>query len=60
MTLLSTGKLLDRHRAILAFNVIQLEHAEAILLGAARAARPVVLQLSENAVRYHGALAPTA
>lgn len=60
MPLLSTGKLLDRHRAILAFNVIQLEHAEAILRGAERAARPVVLQLSENAVKYHGSLAPTA
>ncbi|MET0933129.1 MAG: class II fructose-bisphosphate aldolase [Mycetocola sp.] len=59
MPLLSTGELLDRNRAVLAFNVIQLEHAEAILIGAERAKRPVVLQLSENAVNYHGALAPT-
>ena len=41
-----------------AFNVIQIEHAEAIVAGAEAAGRPTVLQLSENAVRYHGALAP--
>ncbi|WP_326687779.1 MULTISPECIES: class II fructose-bisphosphate aldolase [unclassified Streptomyces] len=43
-----------------AFNIIQLEHITAILGGAARAGRPVILQISENAVRYHGALAPLA
>lgn len=37
-----------------AFNVITLEHAEAVTLGAERAARPVILQLSENAVAFHG------
>ncbi len=41
-----------------AFNVIQIEHAEAIVAGAEAAGRPTVLQLSENVVRYHGALAP--
>ncbi|MGY1722614.1 class II fructose-bisphosphate aldolase [Blastococcus sp. SYSU DS0533] len=41
-----------------AFNVIQIEHAEAIVAGAEAAGRPTVLQVSENAVRYHGALAP--
>ncbi|MFD8755798.1 ketose-bisphosphate aldolase [Kitasatospora sp. NPDC059577] len=41
-----------------AFNVIQLEHAEAIVTGAEAAGVPVVLQISENAVRYHGGLAP--
>ncbi|OEJ93660.1 class II fructose-bisphosphate aldolase [Streptomyces thermolilacinus] len=41
-----------------AFNVLQIEHAEAIVSGAERAGRPVVLQISENTVRYHGALAP--
>lgn len=44
--------------ALGAFNVIQIEHAEAIVAGAEAAGRPTVLQLSENAVRYHGALAP--
>jgi fructose-bisphosphate aldolase class II len=43
-----------------AFNVIQLEHAEGIVAGAERAGRPVVLQVSENTVAYHGALAPLA
>jgi fructose-bisphosphate aldolase class II len=43
-----------------AFNVIQLEHAEAIVAGAEKAGTPVVLQISENAVRYHGALEPLA
>ncbi|MER5840345.1 class II fructose-bisphosphate aldolase [Streptomyces prasinus] len=41
-----------------AFNVVQLEHAEAIVSGAEAAQRPVILQISENTVRYHGALAP--
>jgi fructose-bisphosphate aldolase class II len=44
--------------AVPAFNVITLEHAEAIAEGAGRAQTPVLLQLSENAVRYHGALEP--
>ena len=43
-----------------AFNVIQIEHAEAILAGAGQAGAPVILQISENAVGYHGALAPLA
>lgn len=47
-------------RAAVAFNVIGVEHAEAIVLGAERAAVPVILQLSENCVRYHGALRPIA
>src|SRR3954454_3944570 len=37
-----------------AFNVISLEHAEAIVAGAEAAALPVILQISENAVRFHG------
>lgn len=41
-----------------AFNVIQIEHAEAIVTGAERAGAPVILQISENTVRYHGALEP--
>ncbi|WP_425631830.1 class II fructose-bisphosphate aldolase [Actinomadura citrea] len=45
-------------RGLGAFNVIQLEHAEAIVAGAERAGAPVVLQVSENCVAYHGALAP--
>ncbi|MFJ3162369.1 class II fructose-bisphosphate aldolase [Streptomyces kanasensis] len=41
-------------RAVAAFNVITLEHAEAVAAGAERAGRPAVLQISENAVRFHG------
>ncbi|WP_049562381.1 class II fructose-bisphosphate aldolase [Nonomuraea sp. SBT364] len=43
-----------------AFNVIQLEHATAIVAGAEALGLPVVLQISENCVRYHGALEPIA
>jgi fructose-bisphosphate aldolase, class II len=44
-----------------AFNVITLEHAEAIVAGAEAAGRPVILQISENAVRFHfGRLGPIA
>jgi fructose-bisphosphate aldolase, class II len=41
-----------------AFNVIGIEHAEAIVAGAEAAALPVVLQISENCVAYHRGLAP--
>jgi fructose-bisphosphate aldolase, class II len=41
-----------------AFNVIGIEHAEAIVAGAETAASPVVLQISENCVAYHHGLAP--
>ena len=47
-------------RAVGAFNAILLEHAEAIVAGAEDAGLPVVLQLSQNAARYHGGLAPLA
>jgi fructose-bisphosphate aldolase class II len=45
-------------RGVGAFNVFSLEHAEALVAGAAEAGTPVVLQLSQNAIRYHGSLAP--
>ena len=47
-----------RGAGIGAFNVIQLEHAEAIVSGAERAGLPVILQVSENTVGYHGSLTP--
>ncbi len=43
-----------------AFNGITVEHAEAIVAGAEAAGRPVILALSHNAVRFHGALRPIA
>jgi fructose-bisphosphate aldolase class II len=64
MPLVPTAVIVDTARAegrgAAAFNLIQLEHAEAIVSGALRAGAPVILQLSENAVRYHGALRPIA
>jgi fructose-bisphosphate aldolase class II len=45
-------------RGVGAFNVIGIEHAEAIVAGAEAARSPVVLQISENCVAYHGALRP--
>jgi fructose-bisphosphate aldolase, class II len=41
-----------------AFNVFSIEHAEAFTAAAEAAERPVVLQISQNAVHYHGALEP--
>ena len=58
MTLVSTGELVSaaraRNTAALAFNVVTLEHAEAIALAAESSGRGAVLQISQNAVRYHG------
>ncbi|MEU8622500.1 class II fructose-bisphosphate aldolase [Streptomyces sp. NPDC048623] len=39
-----------------AFNVIQLEHAQAIVAGAEDADAPAILQISENTAHYHGGL----
>ncbi|MFF5333760.1 ketose-bisphosphate aldolase [Streptomyces sp. NPDC013181] len=58
MPLVSTGELVSaaqaRGRGIAAFNVITLEHAEAIATGAERAGTAAILQISENAVKFHG------
>nr|WP_198151266.1 class II fructose-bisphosphate aldolase [Kibdelosporangium sp. MJ126-NF4]CEL13788.1 Tagatose 1,6-bisphosphate aldolase [Kibdelosporangium sp. MJ126-NF4]CTQ88156.1 Tagatose 1,6-bisphosphate aldolase (EC 4.1.2.40) [Kibdelosporangium sp. MJ126-NF4] len=37
-----------------AFNVITLEHAEGVVAGAEAAGKPVLLQISQNCVRFHG------
>jgi len=47
-------------RGLGAFNVFSLEHAEALVAAAEQAGAPVVLQISQNAVRYHRSLAPIA
>ncbi|MFG2478557.1 ketose-bisphosphate aldolase [Streptomyces fagopyri] len=65
MSLVPTGDLVAQaateRSCVTAFNVITLEHAEGIVTGAEAADRPVILQISENAVRYHGGrLAPLA
>jgi fructose-bisphosphate aldolase class II len=58
MTLATTAELIRRATAngvgLPAFNVITLEHAEAIAAGAERAGCTAVLQISENAVKFHG------
>jgi len=58
MTLVSTRTVVDEARAagrgVGAFNVITLEHAEAIVAGAEAARAAVICQISENAVRFHG------
>ncbi|MFC0862137.1 class II fructose-bisphosphate aldolase [Sphaerimonospora cavernae] len=46
---------------VCAFNIVTLEHAEAVALAAERTGTPVILQVSENAVRFHlGRLRPIA
>ena len=58
MTVARTGDLVDDARsrggAVAAFNVITLEHAEAAAAAADTSRVPVILQISENAVRFHG------
>ena len=64
MTLTPTRTLLDEAhaagRGLGAFNVVHLETAEALAGAAEDAGLPVILQLSENCVRYHGAFDPIA
>ncbi len=65
MTLATTADLIAGARlagvGIPAFNVITLEHAEAIAAGAELTGCPVILQISQNAVNFHGGrLAPIA
>ena len=66
MTLVAMTDLARRARhagsptGIGAFNVIQLEHAEAIVAGAEAANRPVIMQVSENTAAYHRSLVPLA
>jgi len=63
--LTTTGELITRaaaaRSAVAAFNVITLEHVEAVIAGAESAGSPVVLQVSENAVKFrYGRLLPLA
>jgi fructose-bisphosphate aldolase class II len=58
MALAPTGELVAAARAastgIAALNVITLEHAEAVVEAAEARGSAVILQISQNAVRYHG------
>lgn len=65
MPLATTGELVSRaaaeRSAVAAFNIITLEHVEAVIAGAESAEAPVVLQVSENAVKFrYGRLLPLA
>ncbi|MGW2562770.1 class II fructose-bisphosphate aldolase [Streptomyces sp. NPDC001514] len=65
MPLAETGALVAEaaaeRRAVAAFNIITLEHAEAVVAGAESAGSPVILQISENAVKYrYGRVLPLA
>jgi fructose-bisphosphate aldolase class II len=58
MPLARTAAIVDGARSrgvgIAAFNVITLEHAEGIIAGAERSGEQVILQVSENTVKFHG------
>src|SRR5215470_19964946 len=64
MSLATMGEIIGPARAasrgVGAFNVIGIEHAEAIVAGAEAAGAAVVLQISENCAAWHGALEPIA
>ncbi|MFJ4828490.1 ketose-bisphosphate aldolase [Streptomyces sp. NPDC088747] len=65
MPLAPTGELVlaaaEARTAVAAFNVITLEHVEAVVAGAESVDAPVILQVSENAVRFrYGRLLPLA
>jgi fructose-bisphosphate aldolase class II len=64
MTLTPTAEIVGSAAAsrtgVGAFNVVQIESAEAIVAGAEEAGLPVIMQISHNCVRYHGALEPIA
>ena len=64
MPLVNTAEIMNAARAANtgqgAFNVIHLESAEALIRGAELAQTPVILQISENCVSYHGGLEPVA
>ncbi len=55
-----TGPAFVAGRGVGAFNIIGIEHAEAVIAGAEAAGAPVVLAISQNCVAYHGALQPIA
>ncbi len=62
MPLVPTSSIVDAARearvGAAAFNVIHLETAEALVTAAERTGIPLILQISENCVRYHGSLLP--
>ncbi|GAB2453663.1 class II fructose-bisphosphate aldolase [Xylanimonas ulmi] len=64
MPLVPTAQLIERatarRRGVGAFNVLHLETAEALAGAAEDAGHGLILQISQNLVRFHGALRPVA
>src|SRR5690625_7266263 len=64
MAITSTREMMDAaYRAgtgVGAFNVLHLETAEALVDAAEQAELPVILQISENGVKFHSSLTPIA
>ena len=64
MSLVNSRELMDAAAAAGvgqgAFNIIHLETAEGLVAGAEAAGVPVILQISENCVKFHGGLEPLA
>lgn len=64
MPRVTTAELLDEARSagrgLAAFNVIHLETAEALTAAAELTGLPMVLQISQNCVAFHGSLRPIA
>lgn len=58
MALTNTGEILKAQGFALAVNVITLEQAEAFIEASAQAQSGLILQLSENTVKFHGSLSP--
>ena len=62
MALVTTRELLDEAvasgTAVGAFNVVHLETAEALATGAEQAGLPLILQISQNCIRFHGQSEP--
>ena len=58
MTLTTTGAIVDAaaaaRQAAAAFNVVTLEQVEGVIAGAQAVSVPAILQISENAVLFHG------
>jgi fructose-bisphosphate aldolase class II len=62
MTLVTPAQLIAAREGagVAAFNIITLEHLDAFIGAAEDRRTGVILQLSQNAVAYHGAIAPIA
>lgn len=58
MTLRTPSQILETQKAVMAVNVVNLEHGEAFIAASENTGLGLVMQISENAVKYHGSLAP--